>query len=510
MFRNIVVGILFIIHLLTTPTTWAKDDKPNILIIMGDDIGWFNISYINRGMMNFSTPNIDRIAKGGMFFTDAYAEQSCTAGRSALITGQHPFRTGLLRVGMPGADLGIQPEDPTLATLLRPHGYVSGQFGKNHLGDQDKFLPTNHGFDEFFGNLYHLNAEDEPENPDYPKDAEFAQRFGPRGVIRSWADGKVEDSGPLTKKRMETIDSEFTAATIDFIDRAHADGKPFLAWFAPTRMHVWTRLAPEWEGKTGEGIYADGMAEHDSHVGQVLDHLEQLGIDDNTIVIYTSDNGAEVFTWPDGGMIPFRGEKNTNWEGGYRVPFFIRWPGRIEPGSIANDMISLLDIVPTVMAAVGDAEIVSKLREGLTVNDRSYRVHLDGFDFLPFLTGRDDKGPREEFFYFSDDGNPTGLRVGNWKIIFQEQRAHGFAVWQDPYFKLRMPKIFNLRRDPFERAEIDAPGYTKWSAERLFMLVPAQHRFARFLKSLQEYPPRQKSASFNLDRVMESVQIGER
>ncbi len=484
------------------PMDARAQDKPNILVIMPDDVGWFNISYINRGMMGYKTPNIDRIATGGMFFTDAYAEQSCTAGRSAFITGQHPFRTGLLRVGVPGADIGLRAEDPTLAELLKPLGYMTGQFGKNHLGDKDEFLPSNHGFDEFFGNLYHLNAEEEPENFDYPKDPAFRERFGPRGVIKSFADGQIQDTGPLTRKRMETVDEEFLAASLDFIDRAHQQEKPFFVWFNPTRMHVWTRLKPESQGVTGEGIYADGMAEHDGHVGQLLQKLDDLGIADNTIVVFTTDNGAETFSWPDGGTIPFKGEKNTNWEGGYRVPLFVKWPGNIPAGAVSNEMISLQDFVPTLMAAAGEPDIKEKLLNGHQAAGKSFKVHLDGYNFLPHLTGQEESGPRNEFFYFSDDGIPTGIRTGDWKVYFQEQRAHGREVWHDPYFPLRMPKFTNLRRDPFERAEEESGTFDRWMLDRFFLAVPTQQVFAEFLLTFREFPPRQKVANFNLDTVI--------
>ena len=485
-----------------TPIDARAQDKPNILVIMPDDVGWFNISHINRGMMGYRTPNIDRIATEGIFFTDAYAEQSCTAGRSAFITGQHPFRTGLLRVGLPGADLGLRAEDPTLAELLKPHGYMTGQFGKNHLGDKDEFLPTNHGFDEFFGNLYHLNAEEEPEHPDYPKDPEFRERFGPRGVIKSSADGQIEDTGPLTRKRMETADEEFLAASLDFIDRAHQQEKPFFVWFNSTRMHVWTRLKPASQGVTGQGIYADGMAEHDGHVGQLLQKLDDLGIADNTIVVFTTDNGAEVFSWPDGGTIPFRGEKNTNWEGGYRVPLFVKWPGKIPAGTVSNEIISLQDFVPTLMAAAGEPDIKAKLLNGHQAAGKTFKVHLDGYNFLPHMTGEEENGPRNEFFYFSDDGIPTGIRTGDWKMVFQEQRAHGMHVWNDPYFPLRTPKIFNLRRDPFERADHESGAYDRWFGDHFFLFVPTQQIFAEFLLTFREYPPRQKPAAFNLDTVI--------
>ena len=490
----------------------AAQDRPNILIIWGDDIGSFNVSAYNMGMMGYETPNIDRIADEGMIFTDSYGEQSCTAGRSTFITGQSGFRTGLLKVGLPGADLGLQPEDVTIAELLKPHGYATGQFGKNHLGDRDEMLPTNHGFDEFFGNLYHLNAEEEPENEDYPLGMEladgrtFEEAFGPRGVIHSYADGRIEDTGPLTRKRMETIDGEVLDLATDFIRRANDEDQPFFVWFNTTRMHVWTHLKAESEGVTGLGIYPDGMVEHDGHVGALLDLLDELGIADNTIVYYSTDNGAETFTWPDGGTTTFRGEKNTNWEGGYRVPAMVRWPGVIEPGQVSNEIISQLDWLPTIMAAVGEPNVKEELLAGKQVGDRTFKVHLDGYNFLPYFRGETDVGPRREFFYFSDDGNLVGLRYNNWKVVFAEQRAHGLDVWQDPFTQLRLPKIFNLRTDPFERADHEAIGYGRWRFDRIFLLVPAQALVGKFLGTFQEFPPRQKPSSFSIDQILEGMQ----
>ncbi len=478
-------------------------DKPNILVIWGDDVGWFNISAYNHGMMAYKTPNIDRIAKEGVRFTDYYGEQSCTAGRSAFITGQIPVRTGLTKVGLPGADVGLRAEDPTIAELLKPLGYATGQFGKNHLGDKDEFLPSNHGFDEFFGNLYHLNAEEEPENPDYPKDPAFRERFGPRGVIKSSADGKIEDTGPLTRKRMETVDEEFLQAALQFIENAHKAGKPFFVWFNSTRMHIWTHLSDKWEGKSGQGIYADGMAEHDHHVGVLLDKLDELGITDNTIVTYGTDNGAEVFSWPDGGTIPFRGEKNTPWEGGFRVPALARWPGKIAAGSVSNEIMSALDWLPTFLAAAGEPDIKDKLLKGHQAGDKSFKVHLDGYNFLPYLTGKADKGPRQEFFYFTDDGEFAAMRQGDWKMLFMDQRAHGFDVWQDPMFNLRLPMLLNLRQDPFERAPEEAIGYDRWRIDRVFLLVPAQATVAQFLQTFKEFPPRQRPAAFNMDLIVQ-------
>jgi arylsulfatase len=481
---------------------------PNFLLIWGDDIGWFNISAYNRGMMAYRTPNIDRIAKEGMLFTDAYGEQSCTAGRAAFITGQIPLRTGLTKVGLPGAELGLQAEDVTIAELLKPLGYTTAQYGKNHLGDRDEHLPTNHGFDEFFGNLYHLNAEEEPENEDYPKNPEFKKRFGPRGVIKSSADGKIEDTGPLTRKRMETVDEETLAGAIDFMQRAVAQKKPFLLWWNSTRMHIWTHLKPESKGVTGNGIFADGMVEHDGHVGQLLDKVDELGIADSTMVMYTTDNGAEVFSWPDGGTAPFRGEKNDNWEGGYRVPLIVKWPGVIEPGTVSNDIISHTDWMPTIMAAVGQSDIAKKLKAGHQVGDRTYKVHLDGYKFLPRFKGEAKEAPRKEFFYFSDTGDLLNLRYNRWKIVFAEQRAHGFEVWEEPFTFLRLPKIFDLRADPFERADHEAISYARWRIDRTYLLVPAQALVAKFLGTFKEFPPRQKPASFTIDQVMESLTAG--
>ncbi len=483
----------------------GQQDLPNIVVIWGDDIGWFNISAYNMGMMAYQTPNIDRIARRGMLFTDFYGQQSCTAGRAAFVTGQSPVRTGLTKVGIPGAALGLQAEDPTIAELLKNHGYATGQFGKNHLGDRDEFLPTAHGFDEFFGNLYHLNAEEEPEDPDYPDHIPgFVERFGPRGVIRSYADGRIEDTGPLTKERMETVDEEVLNASLDFMDRTVASGTPMFMWFNSTRMHVWTHLREESEGVTGQGVYADGMVEHDGHVGQILDKIEELGIADNTIVMYSTDNGAETFTWPDGGTIPFRGEKNTNWEGGYRVPMAISWPGRIPEGVVSNVIMSHEDWIPTFLAATGETDIKEKLLAGHMADGKNFRVHLDGYNFLPYLTGETDESPRQEFYYWTDDGAMAAVRYNDWKMVFMEQRAHGFEVWQDPLVPLRFPKLFNLRRDPFERADHEAIGYGKWRAEKMYMLAPASAIVAEFVATFQDFPPRQRPDSFSVDQIMEN------
>lgn len=487
----------------------AGDAKPNILVIMGDDIGWFNPSCYNSGLMGYKTPNIDRIAAEGARFTDWYGQQSCTAGRAAFITGQAPIRTGLTKVGLPGADIGLSDKDPTIADLLKQLGYATGQFGKNHLGDKDEFLPTKHGFDEFFGNLYHLNAEEEPENPDYPKSAEFKKKFGPRGVLKCSADGKTEDTGPLTKKRMETVDEEFLAAAMDFMDRQKAANKPFLCWFNSTRMHIFTHLKKESDGKTGLGTYPDGMVEHDGMVGQLLKKLDDLGIANNTIVVYTTDNGAECFTWPDGGTTPFRGEKATNWEGAFRVPCCIRWPGVIKPGQVINDLCSHEDFLPTFCAAAGEPDIVAKCLTGYQANGKTFKNHLDGYNLMPFLKGDVKESPRNEFLYWSDDGDLMAIRIGNWKAAFMEQYAEivpntPIGVWQGEFTKLRAPNLYNLRTDPFERSG-DSIYKGDWQAKRSFLLVPAQAAASQWLASFKEFPPRQKPASFNLDEVMRKM-----
>jgi arylsulfatase len=485
----------------------AADKKPNILVIWGDDIGQFNISAYNMGLMGYKTPNIDRIAKEGAIFTDWYGQQSCTAGRAAFITGQSPIRTGLTKVGLPGAPEGMKKEDPTIAGLLKPLGYVTGQFGKNHLGDRDEMLPTQHGFDEFFGNLYHLNAEEEPENPDYPKNPEFKKKFGPRGVIHSFANGKTEDTGPLTKKRMETVDEEVTSAALNFMDKAVKEGKPFFVWWNSTRMHIFTHLKPSSVGKTGLGIYADGMVEHDAMVGQLLAKLKELGVEDNTIVMYSTDNGAEAFTWPDGGTTMFRGEKNTQWEGGFRVPTVIRWPGVIKPGAVINEIGAHEDMLVTLLAAAGDTHVKDDLLKGRKVGGLHYKVHLDGYNLMPALKGAAE-WPRKEFLYWTDDGSVAALRYENWKATFLKQKAEGFHVWQQPFEELRAPMLTNLRMDPFERAEYEAMDYTRWYVEHMFMIAPAGVYVGNWLQSFREFPPRQKPGSFNLERVMEAVTKG--
>ena len=482
----------------------AAAKKPNILVIWGDDIGQFNVSAYNMGMMGYKTPNIDSIAKQGALFTDWYGQQSCTAGRAAFITGQSPIRTGLTKVGLPGAPEGMKKEDPTIATLLKAQGYVTGQFGKNHLGDREDMIPTEHGFDEFFGNLYHLNAEEEPEHPDYPKDPEFKKKWAPRGVMHSFAGGKTEDTGPLTKKRMETFDEEVSEKAIAFMEKAAKEDKPFFVWWNSTKMHIFTHLKDELDGKTGLGIYADGMVEHDRQVGELLAKLKELGIDENTIVMYSTDNGAEAFTWPDGGTTMFRGEKNTQWEGGYRVPCAIKWPGVIQPGTVINDIGSHEDMLPTLVAAAGNPDAKEDLLKGAKVGDRNYKVHIDGYDLGPSFKG-EAAWPRREFIYWTDDGNVAALRYDNWKLTFLKQNAHGMHVWLQPFEELRAPMLNNLRMDPFELAQDIGMDYDRWYLEHMFVIAPATAYVAKWLQSFKEFPPRQKPGSFNLERVMEQV-----
>ncbi len=485
---------------------FAEADRPNILVIWGDDIGQSNISRYTNGVMGYKTPNIDRIAKEGMTFTDYYGEQSCTAGRSSFIMGQSVFRTGLSKVGLPGAKEGMQIEDPTIAGLLKNQGYATGQFGKNHLGDQDEMLPTNNGFDEFLGNLYHLNAEEEPENEDYPKDPEFAKKYGPRGVIKSSADGTIEDTGPLTKKRMETIDDETVAAALDFIDRQNAADKPWFVWWSGTRMHFRTHVKEELRGISGQDEYSDGMVEHDMHIGQFLDKLDELDIADNTIVFYSTDNGPHMNTWPDAGMTPFRGEKNTNWEGGWRVPAMVRWPGKIKPDTWSNEIMHHMDWLPTLLAAAGVPDVKEKLLTGYSAIGRDYKVHLDGYNFLPYLTGEVETGPRKEIFYFSDDGDLTAFRYNDWKIIFLEQRVETtLQAWAEPFIPLRLPLLFNLRRDPYERAQLTSNTYYDWFLDRIYLLLPAGEFVGEFLATFEEFPPRQKAGSFTLGDAKEKI-----
>ncbi|MDR5755082.1 MULTISPECIES: arylsulfatase [unclassified Caballeronia] len=483
--------------------------QPNILILWGDDIGWWNISFNSRGQMGYRTPNIDRIANEGVAFTDYYAQQSCTAGRAAFITGQNPIRTGLTKVGMPGADVGLSAEDPTIAEMLKPLGYVTGQFGKNHLGDKDEFLPTMHGFDEFFGNLYHLNAEEEPEDPDYPKDPAFRKRFGPRGVLHCWSDGKggqrIEDTGALTKKRMETIDDETTDLACTFIDKAHSDGKPFFVWYNTTAMHFRTHCAEKRKGKSGQGEYNDVMVAHDENIGRMLAKVEELGIADDTIVMYSTDNGPHFNSWPDAGITPFRSEKNTNWEGGWRVPAFVRWPGKIPAGTVLNGIVTHQDWMTTILAAAGEPEVKEKLLKGHKAGAKTYKVHLDGFNMLPYLTGEVQESPRESFFYMSDDGDVMAIRVRDWKMVLLEQRAKQLACWAEPFVRLRIPKMFHLRRDPFERADENSNTYYDWMISHAYLLYAMQAVVGSQIENFKAFPPRQKPASFNLDAVLRQL-----
>jgi arylsulfatase A-like enzyme len=498
-------AVLIMALLAMSHYSFAQKKKPNILVIMGDDIGWFNPSCYNRGIMGFKTPNIDRIASEGAMFNSWYGQQSCTAGRAAFVTGQSPIRTGLTKVGIPGADVGLRAEDPTIANYLKAYGYATGQFGKNHLGDRDEFLPTMHGLDEFFGNLYHLNAEEEPEDPDYPKMPEFKKMFGPRGVLHCWAnaDGtqKIEDTGPLTIERMKTVDDEFLKAAEDFMDRQHKADKPFFCYFNSTRMHIWTHLSKEYEGKTGLGLQADGMTQHDDNVGELLKKLSDLGILDNTIIIYTTDNGAEMMTWPDGGSTPFRGEKATNWEGAYRVPTCIRWPGVIKPGTIVNDMCAHEDILPTLCAAAGDTEVVSKTLKGYKIGNKTYKVHLDGYNHMPFLKGDVKTSPRKEFIYWSDDGDVFAIRYGRWKSVFLEQNNEGLDIWRKGFTKLRFANIYDLYSDPFERGD-QSLLYDRWLMHHVYLNYGMVALVTQWLNSFKEFPPRQKPASFNLDDIM--------
>jgi arylsulfatase A-like enzyme len=506
----------------------SDGDRPNILVIWGDDIGITNLSCYSDGLMGYRTPNIDRIADEGMRFTDSYGEQSCTAGRSSFITGQSVFRTGLSKVGVPGADVGLQAEDPTIAELLKPLGYATGQFGKNHLGDKNEFLPTVHGFDEFFGNLYHLNAEEEPELPNWPPAGDFPhfrERFGPRGVIHSWATeeddpteegrfgrvGKqrIEDTGPLTKQRMETIDDDTVAAAKDFIRRQQSAGTPFFVWMNTTHMHLKTHTKPESIGQAGrwQSPYHDTMIDHDKHVGELLDLLDELGIAEDTIVIYSTDNGPHMNTWPDAGMTPFRSEKNTNWEGAFRVPQIIRWPGRIPAGVVSNEIVSHHDWLPTFLAAAGAPDIVEQLKAGHTIGDTTYKVHIDGYNLLPYLTGEVDTSPRPGFVYFSDDGDVLALRFDNWKVVFMEQRVQGtLRIWAEPFVALRVPKLFNLRTDPFERADVTSNSYYDWFIDNDYIALAATFVMTQFLATFKDFPPRQKAASFTIDQAVAKLE----
>jgi arylsulfatase A-like enzyme len=523
LWHSTTIGIAAAVATLVAPVVAQEAERPNIVVIWGDDIGQFNLSAYNLGMMGYRTPNIDSIAREGVLFTDWYGEQSCTAGRSAFITGQMPIRTGLTKVGLPGAPEGMPKEDPTLARLLGEMGYMTAQMGKNHLGDRNEHFPTVHGFDEFFGNLYHLNAEEEPENPDYPQSEAFREAFGPRGVFDcvatdadtqepdprfgAWGNQTCVDTGPLTRKRMETIDREVLAKSVDFMNRAVEAESPFFLWHNSTRMHIFTHLAPEAEGVTGLGVYADGMVEHDGQVGELLAEIDRLGIRDNTIIVYSTDNGAEVFTWPDGGTTMFRGEKNTQFEGGYRVPMVMSWPGVIEPGTVVNEIGSHMDLFTTLLAAAGDTTSVEDLRTGLTIGEQTYRSHIDGFNLLPALQG-EDEWPRDSFIYWTDSGDVAALRYGDWKATFMIQRAEGMNVWLEPFTVLRAPILTNLRMDPFELASEHAMGYDRWFLDHMFMIAPAAAYVGRELQTLQDFPPRQRPGSFSLDNVMQSIMSG--
>ncbi|RPD39011.1 arylsulfatase [Chitinophaga barathri] len=500
--KKIIICVMSVFWAL--PGAFAQK-KPNILVIFGDDIGVSNISAYSRGLMGFMTPNIDRIGNEGGVFVQYYGQQSCTAGRAAFITGQCPFRTGLTKVGLPGSPIGLQKEDPTTAEFLKPLGYMCGQFGKNHLGDQDRYLPTAHGFDEFFGNLYHLNAEEEPENPDYPKGAEFKKKFGPRGVLKSTADGKIEDTGPLTSKRMETVDEEFLAAAKDFMSRQVKAGKPFFTWFNATRMHVFTHLKPASKGKTGLGLQADGMVEHDAMVGELLQFLKDQGIEDNTIVIYTTDNGAMKNQWPDGGSSPFRSEKDTNWEGAYRCPALIRWPGVIKPGSNFTGIFSAEDWLPTLVAAAGgDTDLPARARSGFSAGGKNFKVHLDGYNQLSYLKG-ETPSKRHDFVYFDDDGHLVAYRDERFKYTFAIQMAKGMEIWRNPMMDLRGPVIIDLMTDPYEYAVDGSIAYEKWMIDRAFLILPAVSKVGEYLQSYKAFPPRQKPASFSIDQVIDKL-----
>lgn len=487
----------------------SNTSKPNILVIFGDDIGQTNISAYSRGVVGYKTPNIDRIANEGMMFTDYYAENSCTAGRSTFITGQVCLRTGLCKVGIPGAAVGLQDRDATIAQALKPLGYATGQFGKNHLGDRDEYLPVKHGFDEFYGNLYHLNAEEEPERPNYPKgDAVFVKGNSPRGVLKASADGKIEDTGPLNKKRMETVDDETTAAAIDFMQRQVRANKPFFTWMNATRMHLFTHVRQSMQGQSGmkDNEYADGMVEHDGDVGKLLKALDDLGIANNTIVVYTTDNGPNQWSWPDAATTPFRSEKDTNWEGAFRVPAMVRWPGHIKAGEVSNEIVSGLDWFPTLVAAAGDADVKDRLLKGTNLGNKSFKVHLDGYNQLPYLTGQQPKSARSEFFYFNDDGEVVAYRYDNWKLVFCEQRQPGgFIVWANPFTCLRAPKVFNLRMDPYERADVVSDQYYDWLAKNAYLIQYGVWRVAPFLQTFKEYPPSQRSASFSIDQMVDAL-----
>ena len=515
--RRLLAAVVVISTIPLTPLTTQAEKKPNILVIWGDDVGMFNVSAYHRGMLGNRTPNIDRLAEEGALFTDCYAQQSCTAGRAAFITGQHPFRTGLLTIGMPGAKSGLQSTVPTIPEMLKPHGYVAAQIGKNHLGDRNEYLPTVHGFDVFYGNLYHLNAEEEPEDPDYPKGETFHEMFGPRGVLKCKATDRddptehprwgrvgkqtVEDTGPLTRKRMETIDEDFLASSLQFIEESVKTDKPFFLWHNSTRMHVWTHLQEKYQNKTGFGLYADGMAELDDHVGILLDKLDDLGIADNTVVMFSTDNGAEIMSWPDGGLTPFRGEKGTTWEGGFRVPLLVRWPGVIKPGTVINDIFSHEDWAPTLLAAVGEPNIKEELKKGKKLGDKQFKSHLDGYNQLPLLSGKA-KGARREIFYFDAGGNLNAVRVDRWKLHFTLMKGDITEAYRETP---SWPRVVDLRADPFERYMDESRMYLRWFGDKLWTFVPAQAVVGKFLSTFKEFPPAQEGASLSVDAVVQKL-----
>ncbi|HET7291053.1 MAG TPA: arylsulfatase [Vicinamibacteria bacterium] len=500
------LGVLALLLASAPADAQAAGRKPNVLVIWGDDIGTWNISYNSRGMMGYQTPNIDRIAKEGVAFTDYYGQQSCTAGRAAFLSGAVPVRTGMTKVGLPGAKEGWQKSDITIAGVMKSLGYATGQFGKNHQGDRDEHLPTAHGFDEFFGNLYHLNAEEEPENEDYPKNPEFRKKFGPRGVIHAWADGRIEDTGPLTKKRMETVDVETLAAAKDFIQRQHKAGKPFFCWWNGTRMHFRTHVKAEHRGISGQDEYSDGMVEHDMHVGELLRLIDDLGLAGDTIVFYSTDNGPHYNTWPDAGTMPFRSEKNSNWEGAYRVPAFVRWPGHFPAGVTLNGVVAHEDWLPTFAAAAGEPGVKDKLRKGYPALGRTYRNYIDGYDQLDYLSGRAKESPRREFIYVNDDGQVVAMRYDAWKAVFLENRGQAFGVWREPFTELRVPLLFHLRRDPFERAQHNSNTYNDWFLDRVFVIVPLQQMAGQWLMTFKDYPPSQTPGSFNLEKIQKQIE----
>jgi arylsulfatase A-like enzyme len=496
-----LLALALLTPLMLTPTAFAQESakKPNILVIFGDDIGIPQVSAYSKGMMGYQTPNIDRIAKEGALFTDSYGQQSCTAGRASFILGEEPFRTGLLTIGMPGDPHGITDWMPTIADVMKVQGYATGQFGKNHLGDQDQHIPTKHGFDEFFGNFYHLNAEEEPEGYFYPKDPEFRKKYGPRGVVHAYADGRMEDTGPLNTKRMPTVDEEFLGAAKNFIQRQHSANKPFFVWFNSTRMHVFTHLKPSSLGKTGKGIEADGMVEHDEMVGELLKQLDDLGIANDTIVLYTTDNGAEIALWPDGAMTPFRGEKGTTWEGGFRIPMMVRWPGVVKPGVVYNDMISLIDWFPTLCAAAGEPNIRQKMLTGFNgAGGKTFKVHLDGYNFMPYFEGKEKQGPRDTIYYFDQGGNLNSIRWNDWKVNFAVYGPGNIATAERKVPNWAM--IENLRMDPYERGSDEGGEAMKFFAQQMWLLVPIQGKIKEFFSDFEQFP-HQDGSSLNASSI---------